>query len=205
MLAVDAPSATGQSCGYIYNYSTDNGGLWSGWSNTLPVITAVEGTTIIKVAYRCTMAGANCDTLFAPSDAVWTVYEQPTASASIDDIQLCQATPTAILTAATPSIGTGVWTQISGASSSPQIPPGTAQTITVVNIPWGSNNNTYRWTVTNGTCSDFVNLTITSSITQDLSTISMDTLGCYTCAVVDGNTYYYLDRDRKSTRLNSSH
>jgi hypothetical protein len=203
-----ATTATGQSCGYIYNYSTDNGGLWSGWSNTLPVITAVEGTTIIKVAYRCTMAGANCDTLFAPSDAVWTVYEQPTASASIDDIQLCQATPTAILTAATPSIGTGVWTQISGASSSPQIPPGTAQTITVVNIPWGSNNNTYRWTVTNGTCSDFVNLTITSSITQDLSTISMDTLGCYTCAVVDGNTYYYLDRYGKLilklTDLNST-
>lgn len=203
-----ATTASSQTCGYIYDYSTDNGSTWDGWSTVKPVITAVEGTTIIKVAYRCVRSGFNCDTVFAPSDAKWTVYEQPTASAGIDRIVLCGALPSASLTAATPTVGTGVWTKISGASSSPQIPPGTAQTIDVINIPWGSSNNTYKWTVTNGTCSDFVDLTIIPATTQDLSTISMDTLGCYTCPVVDGNTYYYLDYNGKLilklTDLNST-
>lgn len=203
-----ATTATSQTCGYIYNYSTDNGSTWSGWNASKPTITAVQGTTIIKVAYRCSQSALNCDTLFAPSDAVWNVFEQPTASAGIDRIVLCSATPSAILTAATPTIGTGVWSQISGASSSPQIPPGSAQTINVINIPWGSSDNTYRWTVTNGACSAFVDLTVVPASAQDLSTISMDTLGCYSCPVVDGNTYYYLDYSGKLilklTDLNST-
>ncbi len=192
-----ATTATSQTCGYIYNYSTDNGSIWSGWSNTLPVLTALQGTTIIKVAYRCVRSTGNCDTLFAPSDAAWTVYEQPTASAGIDNIIYCGTTPSAILTAATPTIGTGLWSQVSGASNSPDIPPGTNQTISVVNIPWSSTNNTYRWTVTNGTCTAFQDVTILLNTTQNLSVISQDTLGCYLCPVVDGNTYYYLDYSGK--------
>jgi len=84
-----------------------------------------------------------------------TVYAVPTASAAGPDQSLCGAT-TATLAGNSPTIGTGLWTIISGTGGTVVSP--TSRT-SVFN---GTNGTTYtlRWTITNGTCTSLDDVVI---------------------------------------------
>jgi hypothetical protein len=61
------------SCTDEYSYSTDNGGTWSSWSTSIPSITAVAGTTLMKSRRNC--AGLDCNT--NENQVSWTVVADP--------------------------------------------------------------------------------------------------------------------------------
>jgi hypothetical protein len=59
-----------------YQYSTDNGASWSGWSTSVPSFAAVTGTNLVQS--RRTASGTGCDT--SPVNTVsWTVVADPVA------------------------------------------------------------------------------------------------------------------------------
>lgn len=191
---------TGQSGGIcaasnlLYRYSTDGGVNWTAWSSTNPnPITKVIGTTIVQSAYISTKSPDNCDTVYSSSDITWTINEAVTATAGVVDVASC-GTPdiTATISAASPAIGSGSWTQVSGASSSTPATPTSALSLTISGIPFGTIDNIYKWTVTNGACTDNVNVTITTpTVVTNQITVQSD--ACYTCTILNGATYDYYD------------
>jgi hypothetical protein len=73
--ATSGSGGTG-TCNVEYRYSTDNGGSYSGWSTSVPSISAVIGTTIIQASTICT--GLACDRS-ATSQVSWVVIADPSA------------------------------------------------------------------------------------------------------------------------------
>ncbi|MBK6276307.1 MAG: hypothetical protein IPF58_17190 [Saprospirales bacterium] len=201
-LGVNVP--TGQSGGtaaatFIYRYSTDGGTTWTAWSTTRPTtIPKVIGTTIVESAYITSTlplinGPENCDTAYTTVTVSWDISDSINASAYVSSIAACGSpNGSATLVSSAPAYGTGQWTQISGSSTSTPAVPTSANTLNVSNIPWGTGNNIYRWTVTNGACSDFVNDTIVVA-NNSTSVITNDTMNCFTCSVTDGNTYTFFD------------
>jgi hypothetical protein len=64
------------TCNVEYRYSTNNGGSYSGWSTSVPSISAVIGTTIIQASTICT--GLACDRS-ATSQVSWVIVADPSA------------------------------------------------------------------------------------------------------------------------------
>ncbi|HNG71116.1 MAG TPA: T9SS type A sorting domain-containing protein [Chitinophagales bacterium] len=189
--ASPSSGGVGASCNTIYRYTTDGGVTWTAWSSTLPTISKVIGTTMLVNAYEC-KGTIDCDTAFSTDTLKWIVDDTVQAIAAIVNIASCTNPGTATLAATTPAAGTGQWTYVSGTATTTPAVPTSSTTLNVSNIPLGTNTTTYRWTVTNGACSDFTNLNIVMPA-DSLNSISMDTLGCYTCSIQNGNTYYFHD------------
>lgn len=184
-----------------YRYSTDGGTTWTAWSTTRPTnITKIIGNTIVQsiITYPSTVSVNgldNCDTAYTTTQISWAIDDSVTADAAITNISSCGSpNASAELTSATPSSGTGTWTQVSapgGVTVSPALPT-SANTITVSNIPWGTGTSVYQWLVVNGSCRDSVSRTVAVA-NNNTNAITLDTLACYTCPLVDGNTYTYFD------------
>lgn len=200
-LSVDIPTcqsggiSSGPGAAYfIYRYSTDGGLSWTNWSTTRPTtIPKVIGTTLVQNAYISPLSPDNCDTALSSLMIRWTVDDSVQANAGVVDVAAC-GTPnsSATLSAAAPAIGSGQWTQVSGASSSSPATPTSSLTITVNNIPFNTTDNVYRWTVTNGACSDYTDVSIaTPSIVANAITMQSD--ACYICPIADGVTYSFYD------------
>jgi hypothetical protein len=201
-LSVNIP--TGQSGGitggaqaayFIYRYSTDGGITWTAWSITRPTaITKVIGTTIVQSAYVSPTSTINCDTAFTTVDITWTINEDVNPIAALDNLATC-GTPnlSAEISAATPAVGTGQWTKISGASSSTPATPTSTESLTITGIPYGTTNNVYRWTVTNGACTGFTDVTISSPSLASPMEITTQSDACYTCPIANGQTYDFYD------------
>lgn len=197
-LSVNIP--TGQSGGvagsayFIYRYSTDGGVSWTTWSTTRPTaIVKVIGSTIVESAYVSPTSPAGCDTAYTTVDINWIISDSVQAIAGVVDVAAC-GTPNsaAIISAVAPATGTGQWTQISGTSISSPATPTSTPTLNISGVPFNTNNNIYRWTVTNGACSDFTDVTITTP-TIITNAITMQSDACYTCTINDGVTYSYYD------------
>jgi hypothetical protein len=86
-----------------------------------------------------------------------TYYEQVTVSNQPNQANCNNSTFT--MTQSAPSVGTGVWTLISGTAT---ITTPSSPTTTLTGVPV-STSATVRWTVTNGTCSAFDEVTVTNN------------------------------------------
>lgn len=82
------------------------------------------------------------------SDVVITIDPSPSTANAGADQTLCGIT-TATLNATTPAVGTGIWTVVSGGGT---ISNPNAATTNVTGLTPGATN-TFRWTVSNSTCS----------------------------------------------------
>ncbi|MCB9333940.1 MAG: SprB repeat-containing protein [Lewinellaceae bacterium] len=63
------------TCDDEYRYSTDNGGIWSSWSPSLPSFAAVTGTNLVESRRNCDGDGCNSNV----NQVSWTVNPRPTA------------------------------------------------------------------------------------------------------------------------------
>ncbi len=90
-----------------YQYSTDNGVSWSGWSTTIPSFAAVTGTN--RIESRRTATGINCNT--SPVKSIsWIVVDDPVANdltkSPIDATVCAGSTLTATVSGASGGTGT---------------------------------------------------------------------------------------------------
>jgi hypothetical protein len=149
---------------------TDNGSPTSG-------LTALGiGTN----TFRWTISNGACPP--SMDEVVITRSQVPTTANAGSDQAVCATTIT--LAGNSPSVGTGVWTLISGSG-----------TITNANSPTsgitslGVGNNTFRWTISNGSCTpSWDEVTITRSETPTTSAAGADQAVCATTATLAGNT-----------------
>jgi uncharacterized repeat protein (TIGR01451 family) len=79
-------------------------------------------------------------------DVIITRYQTPTTSNAGTDQELCE-TSTATLAGNTPSVGTGSWSLVSGSGT---ITTPSSPTSGVTSLGYGAN--TFRWTISNGSC-----------------------------------------------------
>ena len=133
-------------------------------SQTNSAVTAVTGTVIGAYVFRWTISNGSPTCTSTSSTVSITVTSDPAtiANAGIDQ-NICNNNGltggSTLLAGNNPTVGTGLWTKISG--------PGTLvfedNTLFNTNIISGLTNGTYvlRWTITNGSCSGFDEMTIT--------------------------------------------
>jgi gliding motility-associated-like protein len=88
-----------------------------------------------------------------------------------------------VLAAAAPAIGTGTWTRISGTATivSPNSP---SSALTAI----GTGTTVLRWTVVNGTCTDFDQVFITRFLPPTPASAGPDQLICATAASLDAES-----------------
>jgi len=133
-------------------------------SPTTTVTGVVAGTS---ATVRWTVTNGTCS---AFDDVTVTSDEQPIVSDQSNQT-LCN-TSTFTMTQSTPSVGTGVWTLENGIAT---ITNPSSPTTTITGVVAGTNP-TVRWTVTNGTCSAFDDVTVTSDEQPIVSDQSNQTL-----------------------------
>ena len=199
-LCVNVPTLPASNPAYAqlqYRYTTDNSTNWTAWSTTRPTnIPKSVGTTIVQtmlVVPSSMNQGPNCDTAVYSGDIRWTINDTVSADAGVVDVAGCGNTSqVATFSAATPAVGTGQWTLVSaslGVTSNPVVP--TSSTTLLVDVPFGGNA-TYRWTVTNASCSNFRDVSVTTSAVSP-GIITQQSDACYTCLIQNGSTYTYYD------------
>lgn len=129
--------------------------------------------------FRWTILNGNCPPSF--DDVIITRIAAPTVANAGSDQSIC--TNSALLSANVPTIGTGMWTLVSGTG---QIQNNGLANTTVTGLSAGAN--TFRWTISNAPCassSDEVVITTTSnSISADAGS---DQLVCSSSTMLGGN------------------
>ncbi|WP_143097909.1 gliding motility-associated C-terminal domain-containing protein [Chitinophaga sp. CF118] len=131
------------------NSPTPGTGLWTVVSGTATITTTNSATSAVTVptgstaTLRWTITNGTCVTT---DDVVLTNYATPTPSVAGPAQTHCND---ALFTMAAnaPTVGTGLWTVVSGTAT---INTATSPT-TTVNVPAG-NTATLAWTISNGTC-----------------------------------------------------
>jgi uncharacterized repeat protein (TIGR01451 family) len=98
---------------------------------------------------RWTISNAPCDA--SADDVVITYTEAPTEAAAGGDQTLCTTTP-ATLAANTPTVGTGLWSVVSGPSTAAAQFSSTATPNATFTPAGGAGSYTLRWTISNGVC-----------------------------------------------------
>ncbi len=130
------------------------------FANSFSPTTTVTGMSVGVNTYQWTIANDPCPTSFDQVNI--NVDDVPTVANAGPDQNLC-STGTATLAGNTPTVGTGVWTLISGSG-----------TVTNPNQPnsgitgLGNGPNVFQWTISNGVCtssSDQVTITINAAPT----------------------------------------
>lgn len=171
------------------------GGIWS----TLGTGTFIPNAATLNATYIASPA----DTLLGTIKLVLTTTGNATCSAVTDtmvisishtsskayagpDKTICGTTTTTI-TGNTPTVGTGLWTVVSGSAtiSNPSAP---TTTVTGLNVP--GTSYTFRWTITNAACipsSDDVVITV--DLLPTTANAGTDKIICNTSSVnLSGNT-----------------
>jgi len=140
----------------------------------------VSGLTVGANVFEWTISNGTCP---ASSDQVTiTIDPMPTPANAGPDQTLCDSI--SLLSGNLPSIGTGVWTLVSGTGA-----PVTPSTFTSVVNGLTVGANVFQWTVTNGTCpasSDEVTITVDPPPTP--ASAGSDQLICSSTSVLAGNT-----------------
>ena len=126
-------------------------------SPTTSILGAQAGTYIFRWTIMNGVSANNTS-----DDVTVTVYDQPTMAITGMDKNLKRGKTTSI-TANVPSTGAGVWTKISApvgaASDEGLISSLNSATTNITNLKT-SGAFVYRWTITNGPCSSFDEITI---------------------------------------------
>ena len=136
-----------------FNAGAGNGGTFTGVGVSGTTFTAPTPAGASQV-YTITYTFGYCTTT-----QNITVYRNPsTADAGADQNVACDAT-TATLAATAPTIGTGAWTVVSGTGT---VTSPTSPTSGVTGLTPGASS-TFRWTVTNGTCTSSTDDVVISS------------------------------------------
>jgi len=115
------------------------------------------------------------------SDTVDILVDQnPTSANAGSDQQVCSTLSNFEATA--PIVGIGVWTVVSGTGAIAQINNASSQ---ISNLSVGTN--VFRWTVTNGSCVTFDEVTITRFLSPTVSTAGSDQTICASSVQLTGN------------------
>ena len=126
---------------------------YHGANSPTATITVTAGTT---ATVRWTVTNGTCS---AFDDVTVTNNASPTVNNRPNLTQFNNSTFT--MTQSAPSVGTGIWTFV-GASGTARITNPASRTTTITRVAVGTTV-TVRWTVTNGTCSAFDDVTLTNS------------------------------------------
>ena len=116
--------------------------------------------------FRWTASNGSCTEL--TDDVTIVNNNAPTTAAAGSDIRVCLYSPFS-LTANTPSVGTGQWSQVSG-TTTVNFTNASSPTTTITGAVAG--NYTFRWSISNGVCelsTDDVNLIIDATVTEPLA------------------------------------
>lgn len=151
------------------NTISNGTGTWSKVSGSTCTITnvnnpasTVTGLTPGTYVFRWTASNGSCAEL---TDDITIVNNNPPTTANAgSDIRVCMYSPFN-LSANTPTIGTGSWSQVSGSPIS--FTDASSPTTTITGAIAGSY--TFRWSISNGVCTastDDVNLVIDASVTE---------------------------------------
>ncbi len=120
-------------------------------------------------------------TCLSTSDVVTILVDQnPTSANAGSDQQICSTVSNFEATA--PTVGTGVWTLISGTGTIAQINNASSQ---ISNLAVGAN--VFRWTVTNGSCVTFDEVTITRFLSPTVASAGVDQTICASTVQLTGN------------------
>ncbi|MBK7668065.1 MAG: hypothetical protein IPJ32_12460 [Sphingobacteriaceae bacterium] len=133
------------------NTATVGTGVWTLVSgsgtitNSLSPTTSITGLAIGANVFAWTISNAPC--LASVSTVTLFVNDIPTlANAGISQT-ICISSPTTIMTANTATVGTGVWTLVSGGGS---ITNSLSPTTSITGLPLGTN--VFQWTISNAPC-----------------------------------------------------
>ena len=152
------------------------GGLTANPSNAS---TTVSGLSVGQNTFIWTISSGSCP----PSrDTLTIVVDQSveTPDAGIDQ-SICASTTN--LSALAPGVGTGTWTVVSGSGFFANAgSPNTA----VSNV--GVGLNVYRWTVTNGSCTESDEVSVLRSEPPSLASAGPNQTICSATALLDANT-----------------
>ena len=112
--------------------------------------TEVTGFSLGYNQYRWTMNNGACDSW---DEMDLDVEELPTEADAGEDIYVCVSDPIVPVAGNNPTVGTGLWSLISGAG---QFVDPTSAATNIINLEPGEN--VYAWTISNGTCGSSVDL-----------------------------------------------
>jgi hypothetical protein len=142
------------------NAPTYGTGLWSQVSGNSVTFTSptsptstITGAIAGTYVFRWTISNGNCTT---SSDDVTVTIDNPTTIANAGTDQTITNNYTT-MTANTISVGSGLWTKVSGPSGGTITSP-TGPTTTVTNL--SSGTYVFRWTATNISCSSYDEVTV---------------------------------------------
>ncbi|MBL0330201.1 MAG: DUF2341 domain-containing protein [Bacteroidetes bacterium] len=171
------------------NAPTVGAGVWSviagGATVTTPTspTSGVTGLALGANTFRWTISNSSGTCVASTDDITITVYANPTASAAGPNQSLCN-TPTATLAGNTPIVGTGAWSVIAGSAT---VTTPTSPTSGVTGLTTGVN--TFRWTISNGTCvASTDDITITNYANPTTSAAGPDQAVCGPTATLAGNS-----------------
>jgi hypothetical protein len=112
------------------------------------------GTYTVETVVQV-IGGSSCTAQAVPGSTTVTIDALATTSVAGPTQTLCDVT-TATLAGNTPAVGTGAWSTVGGSGT---VTTPTSPTSGVTGL--GAGNDIFRWTITNGTCSNFSDVTIT--------------------------------------------
>lgn len=115
----------------------------------------IAGTYTVRETIALTSGNSNsCGSTFTKNSLVLSIDANVTPAVAGSPQTVCAFTT---MTGNTPVVGTGMWTLVSG-SGTITTPADPATTVTAL----GTGANTFKWKITNGTCADSSNVTITA-------------------------------------------
>lgn len=93
------------------------------------------------------------------NDADITFYNAPTTADAGVDINACGTSTS--LNGNNPTIGSGSWTQVGGSDATITTPTSNVSGVSIPSISGASETRTFRWTITNGQCTDYNDVDVT--------------------------------------------
>ncbi|MDF2438404.1 MAG: C-terminal target protein [Bacteroidota bacterium] len=145
----------------VYNGS----GIFSGSSSPS---SSVSGYSLGVNTYLWTIANGVCPSSTANINIV--VDAMPTAADAGTDKRVCISSPSVIMNATIPSVGTGTWSLVTGTG----IPDSVSDAHTAISS-LGSGENVFQWSVSNGVCpTSSSTVTITTDTQPDTASAGAD-------------------------------
>jgi hypothetical protein len=162
-------------------------GAWSliSGSGTITTVsspaTTISGLGVGANTFRWTISNGTCTP--STDDVIITGLAAPTTSNAGPDQSVC-TTSSATLSGNNPASGTGIWTLISGVGT---ITSASNPATTITGL--GAGANTFRWTISNGTCTPSTDdVIITGVAVPTTANAGPDQTACATSATLAGNT-----------------
>ncbi len=153
---------TGSITKWQYSTASDFSAGLTDVANTTASLTATDLTS--TTYYRAVVTNGVCAAANSASATVTVETQSPTTSAAGSDITLPTCgTPSIVLGANTPSVGTGVWSITSGPNTNTNQLSSTSSASATFTPAGGAGTYVLRWTISNSCGSNFDEVSITVS------------------------------------------